>query len=216
MSDVFGRTDQVLAGGLSADALFLSWPDLTAVGGGLGLLIQQIGLSYRQSIRRIFEIGPGIIPGAGTVPGGAGITGISGSICDSPAAGTPGVAALCALRTQPTYYIISRPEGQIQFGRFIGPNLLTTCFYRKYGSPCSPNVMTLSGKAGCSSTDSAAKRITYVIGGVTLTDISMNVSGQEMVMQENVSAMFTSLRIEVEGDDGNCNSVNGQYATLST
>lgn len=214
MADVFGRTDQVLAGGLSSDSLFMSWPDLTAVGGGLGLLIQQIGLSYRQSIRRIFEIGPGIIPGAGVVPGGAGITGISGAVCDTGVAQTnPQIAALCALRTQPTYYIVSRPEGMIQFGRFIGPNLLTTCFYRKYGSPCSPNVMTLSGKAGCSATDASAKRITYYVSGVTLTDISMNVSGQEMVMQESVSAMFTGLRIEVEGDDGTCSSTTGTLTT---
>lgn len=192
--DVFGRTDQVLAGGLSADSMFMTWPDLVGVGGGLGLLIQQVGLDYRQSIRRVFEIGPGLLPGVG------GGVGIDASICSTPLVTNPAVAALCATRVQPTYYIVGRPEGSLQFGRFIGPNALATCFYKKYGSPCSPNTMQITGRAGCSASDASARRVTWSLNGVTLNGLRLDVNGQEMVMQENLSGMFAGLRIDVEGD----------------
>lgn len=205
--DVLGRVDQVLMGGLSSDSLFMTWPDLTAIGGGLGLLIQQVGLNYRQGIRRIFEIGPGVIPAAG---GGA-IT--SGADCDNPGALAldeligGNLAARCRTRSQPTYYIISRPEGALQIGKFIGPNVLNACFYRKYGSACSPNVITMSGKAGCSATDASAHQMTWILSGVILSDLSMNVTGQEMVFQENLGAQFTNLKLLVDNVEPNCDAV---------
>jgi hypothetical protein len=204
MADVFGRQDQVLFGGLSSDSMFLTWPELTGVGGGLGLLVQNIGLDYRQPIRRIFEIGPGVIPAAGPVAAG-GVLFVSAENLNCT---NPPIDAACANRTQPTYYIIGRPEGQLQFGQFIGPNALTSCFYRKYGSPCNPNYMTLSGKAGCSADDAKARLVTYSVGGVTLSGINLNITAQEMVMQAGVQAMFTSLNIKVQGDNGTCTSTS--------
>lgn len=62
MSDIFGRRDQVLNGGLSADSMFMVWPELK--NDGAGLLIQNISLQYTQPVRRIFELGPGDRHGA--------------------------------------------------------------------------------------------------------------------------------------------------------
>ncbi len=172
-------------GGLSSDAMFVSWPALAAVGGGLGLLIQNIGLNYRQPVRRIFEIGPGVVPlplfGA-----------VSAAFCDGPNAN-----ALCALRAQPTYYITGRPEGQLQFNRIVGPQALTAEFYRAYGSACSPNVMSMSGKAGCTASGGNTPRMTWTMSGVVLDSIGTNVSGQEMIIQENLGAQFIGLSIDV-------------------
>lgn len=206
--DMFGRQDQILMGGLSSDSMFVSWPELaTVVGGsgGVGLLIQQIGLEYSQPVRRIYEIGPGVLP-AGTFSSSTVSAAYAG--CDTPTA-----PSVCQFRTVPTYYIVGRPEGQLQFGRFIGPNALTTCFYRKYGSPCSTNVMTISGKAGCSSTDPSGRKITWVISGVLLNKSSMDMDGREMVMQERLGAMFVGLNMLVQGDDGTCGATT---TTLST
>jgi hypothetical protein len=197
--DVLGRQDQILRGGLSSDSMFMSWPDLTEVGGGLGLLIQQVGLSYAQNIRRVFEIGPGVIPSAG---GGIGNAEGSAAFCDEPGLGAI-QQALCATRAQPTYYIISRPEGQLQMGRFVGPNVLTACFYRKYGNACGPNVITLSGKAGCSPNDTVPK-MTWILSGVTLSSISMNVTGQEMVIQENLSLIYSNLKLLINDQEPVC------------
>lgn len=194
MADLFGRQDQILRGGLSSDSMFMTWPELANVGGGLGMLIQQLSLDYRQPVRRIFEIGPGVVP-AGV--GGAFVD--ATALCDVP---TP--ASICAARTQPTYYIIGRPEGRLQFGRFVGPEALGVCFYRKYGSPCGPNVITLSGKAGCNANDASARRMTWTMNGVLLDSVNMGVSAQEMVVQEGLSAMVAGLNIAIQGDPGIC------------
>lgn len=195
MADLFGRQDQVLNGGLSSDSMFVSWPELAAVGGGVGLLIQSIGLNYRQPVRRIFEIGPGVIPG--------GTSNTTGAFCDDPTlAALAGVD--CSKRAQPTYYIIGRPEGRLQMSRFVGPNALTLCFYRKYGSPCSSNVMSLSGKAGCRVGDPNARRMTWLTNGVLLDGIDLNITAEEMVVRDGISAQFAGLNLTVEGDTGEC------------
>lgn len=199
--DVFGRQDQILLGGLSSDSMFFSWPALAAVGGGLGMLVQRVGMEYRQPIRRIFEIGPGVIPvGNGEL--------VNGEVCDDAAAaiGLFGefAADACAFRTQPTYYIVGRPEGRLQFQRFVGPQVLGQCFYRKYGSPCGPNVITLSGKAGCHASDQSARRMTWIMNGVTIDGLNADINGQEMVIQEGVAAMFAGLNVLIDGVDLNC------------
>lgn len=57
MPDIFGRVDQQFGGALSADAMYMVWPDLPA--DGAGLLVQNVSLQYAQPVRRIFELGPG-------------------------------------------------------------------------------------------------------------------------------------------------------------
>ena len=208
MADLFGRQDQELLGGLSSDSMFVSWPELAAIGGGLGLLIQQIGLQYSQSVRRIFEIGPGVLPGGG-----------SAVLCDGAGqsgAGGAALGALCANRIQPNWYIVGRPEGQLQFQRFVGPNALSSCFYRKYGSPCSTNYMSISGRAGCSAADPTARRMTWTLRGVLLNGVGMNIDGREMVVQENLQAQFVGLSIDIEGDNTNCGATNNASATATT
>lgn len=188
MSDIYGRQNQVLAGGLSSDGMFMSWPALAGVvGGGLGLMIQQISLDYQQPIRRIYEIGPGILPGGGDA-----------TICDT-FIGNPD---LCNYRQQLSYYIIGRPEGRLQFGRFVGPRALGACFYRAYGSACGGNVITLSGRAGCNASYASQNPLmTWSMNGVVLDRTSMRMSGQEQVIEEDLSAMFAGLDIFVNGRD---------------
>lgn len=200
MPDIFGRQDQVLNGGLSSDAMFVTWPSLIAVAGtSVGLLIQQIGLEYRQPVRRIFEIGPGVIPSNiadATTNQDATLYG-----CDGPSP-----RAECAFRAQPTYYIIGRPEGRLQMGRIVGPNALSVCFYQLYGNPCCPNVMTISGKAGCTVGDPSARLMTWTLNGVLLDSVGMNITAQEMIIQEQLSAMFVGLDLVIAGDTTVCGS----------
>lgn len=203
MADVFGRQDQLLMGGLSSDSLFMSWPELAATGGGLGMLIQRVSIDYMQPLRRIFEIGPGIVP----INVGGGQVIVNGDACDSPA-GAVAIAALggnCNNRTQPTYYIVGRPEGGLQASHFVGPQALSQCFYRKYGSPCGPNVISLSGRAGCDAADAASHPyLTWQLNGVVANRMGMDVSGQEMVIQEGFSAMVSGLNVLINGLDPVC------------
>lgn len=190
MADLFGRQDQVLRGGLSSDAMFVSWPALQAVDGGVGLLIQRIGLEYRQPVRRIWELGPGLLPtNAGYRP----LTPMEAGICSA----FPQTAG-CNVRAAPTYYIIGRPEGRLQMQRLVGPNVLAVAFYSAYGSPCGEGVMTISGAAGCSATgnsDQPVRPMTWRINGVLLDSVSADMTAQEMIIQESLSAMFAGLNI---------------------
>lgn len=188
--DIWGRVDQVLMGGLSSDSMFVTWPALAAVGGGLGLLIQQINIDYRQPLRRIFEIGPGVIP---SLAGGY----VSAESCDL-AAGNAGGGG-CADRTQTTYYIIGRPEGQLQMGRFVGPNALTLCFYQTYGNPCKGNDMSISGQAGCNGGDYGVF-MEWTMHGVVLNSERADITGQEMIIQEQLGAMFVGLDLAINGE----------------
>lgn len=202
MADLWGRRDQLLMGGLTSDDMFMSWPELNTVGGGLfgfglGLLIQRLGMQYRQPIRRIFELGPGVAPlMSGSNLGNAAFCDLGGTVTNLPTVD-------CNKRVQATYYIVGRPEGRLNLDRFIGPAAITCGFYSKYGSPCSSNLLTISGRAGCgvaAGNVSTGVLMTWQLNGVVLDDYQGNVTGQEMVMQEGIGAMFTSLKVSTPND----------------
>lgn len=57
MADILGRAESQLAGAFSADAGSLSFGGLTGANGGAGLLVQNMGLQYRQQVNNLFEVG---------------------------------------------------------------------------------------------------------------------------------------------------------------
>lgn len=193
--DIMGRQDQVLAGGLSSDAMFMSWPSL--INAGLGMLVMSVGIDYRQPVRRIFELGPGVVP-IGTTT--AGVTYGNAAYCDLL---EPNDA--CKQRTQPTYYIVGRPEGRLQMQRIIGPATVNCQFYRVYGSPCGSNILRVTGRVGCSASDSQTKKMAWVMGGVVLDGLSFATNAQEQVMNEAPSAMFAGLKVYIDGNE--CNAI---------
>ena len=129
MADLFGRTDQIYNGGLTTDASWMFWGALP--NGGLGLLVTQMSIQYQQPVRRIFEIGPWVgIGQAGPTTGG-------------------GVAPSIPLG-QPVYYVVGRPEGQMQIARIAGPVAVLGGFYRMYGNPCNyMNSLLFVSASGC-------------------------------------------------------------------
>jgi hypothetical protein len=168
----------------------MSWPALRNY--GLGLLVVQVAAQYNQPVRRIFELGPGVIPSFTTA-----------GVCDYTAGPLP---YECAFRAQPTYYIIGRAEGRLQLQRFAGPEAIQCEFYRTYGNGCSDNVMQLSGKVGCtgSNVTTIQKHHVWLMTGVVLDNYGMNANSQENVIQESVSAMFSTLKMGVSGDETVC------------
>lgn len=189
MADIFGRQDQVLRGGLSSDAMFVTFPGAIFADSGVGMLIQNMSVDYTQPIRRIFEIGPGLVPGLGL--GGY----VPATDCD-----TPNPPTRCNDRAQPTYFIIGRPEGRLQMGRLVGPQVFNMCFIRLYSRPCSPNIMMFTGSAGCVvGGPDAPPRMTWELNGVVINQYGTNMTAQEMVIQENLSAMFAGLSVKVNG-----------------
>lgn len=142
--------------------------------GGAGLLVQSIGLQYQQPVRRIFELGPGRV---------------------NPDSGT---------RSQLTYYIVGRPEGNFQMQRIFGFAAIGTQFYKTYGNPCNENPsLSFNANAGCNGNDNGQSMI-WTLDGVLLTAVGMTATAQEMVIQDTVGGMFISFHIETfaQGADG--------------
>lgn len=54
MADLLGRADSILGAAFSSDAGTLILP---AIGSAVGLIVQNLSLSYRQPVRQIFEVG---------------------------------------------------------------------------------------------------------------------------------------------------------------
>lgn len=173
MADIFGRTEQIFMGGLSADAAYMNWSGLQ--NGGLGLLITQMSIQYQQPVRRIYEIGP-------MVGGG-----------------------------QPVWYVVGRPEGQLQISRIAGPVGVLSGFYEKYGSPCNENPdLTFVSLAGCTEKGvidkgggigainglDKATPLSWEMSGCLITSVGLGATAQEMLVSENVNLMFTSLDVQ--------------------
>lgn len=199
MPDIFGRIDQVMRGGLSADSMFLTWAALQD--GGLGMLIQSVGLQYSQPIRRIYELGPGLIPTAAALPilapaaNAVNSTFITGASCDT----STNPPAACANRAQATYYVAGRPEGRLQLGRIFGFTLIGIEFYRTYGSPCNPKPdLFLTARTGCNGVSNPAFQ-RWIMNGVLIDAVAMNANAQDMLIQENVNMQFISLHLEQSG-----------------
>jgi len=60
MADMFGRASDAYGGSFSADGAkitFAADPGLLGISGGVGMLTQQLGVSYTQQVQRIYEIG---------------------------------------------------------------------------------------------------------------------------------------------------------------
>lgn len=187
--DAFGRIPQALNGTLSSDRLFMSWPGLGDF--GLGLIIQNVGVRYAQPIRRLHELGPGVI--VGTNPSGSLTIDGSAAVCDA----TANVPSQCVNRTQLTYYVVGRTEGQFQLQRVVGPNLLTTDFYQTYGRACGGNTVSLTGRVGCTGDGSGpianGPLYRWVMLGLLIGEYSVGASAQESFIQEGAGGMFTSL-----------------------
>lgn len=185
MPDLFGRTDQVYGGGLSSDAAWMWFDDLP--GNGLGLLVTQMQMSYRQPVRRIFELGPYV------------------NIV-SPSVGFGGPTTNPSLGAQPVYYIVSRPEGQFSMSRIVGPRGLLSGFYCKYGNVCCPyNYLWFRSLLGCVQSGQlqggtvlgSGVAAAWRMSGAVLTDVNMGANSQELIVSEQVGGMFVGLNLYI-------------------
>lgn len=129
----------------------------------VGLLVQQLGLNYAQQITRIFE-----------------------------------------LSSNRQYYVIGRPQGTMNMNRVVGPQQVTTQFINKFGQACnaSNNTVTLTAKAGCLAAATTGQQpvgefanggINYNAQNVVLTQLSLSVASQDMLINEAFQAMFVGL-----------------------
>jgi hypothetical protein len=67
----------------------------------------------------------------------------------------------------------------------------------------------MSGKAGCRADDPNAHLMTWTINGVVLDELNLSVTGQEMVFEEDIGAMFAGLNLLIDNQEPNCAALAG-------
>lgn len=204
MADIFGRQEQVYAGGLTSDASWMFWAGMAS--GGLGMLITQMSIQYSQPIRRIFEIGPWTSVGsmvgqpvyyvAGRPEGSLQLGRIAGP-----------VAVLGGFYKN--YGNICNHLNSLMFVSSTG------CLTGGAGATPSPGVPTLGAGAApfpgtpggpgvvdrisAVGTFGAATRLDPFLGwymnGLVIQSLGLTAQAQDMMVMESVQMQFISLRL---------------------
>jgi hypothetical protein len=149
MPDIFQRETSSLGGVFTADRTKLS------LKGGLGVLVQQMQVTYAQSINRLYEVG------------------------------APSI-----------YYVGGRTQGQLTIGRVIGPTGSVCEIYSEYGDVCKAkgNIINLTlEETDCSEGGEGTGKTRLILKGCVITQIGISVQAQDMIINENLAMMFSSL-----------------------
>jgi hypothetical protein len=74
---------------------------------------------------------------------------------------------------------------------------VSTAFYTKYGDVCNAatNNINLEAAAGCQPGGSPASQLAYKLRSVVLTSIAMTIGAQDMLINEQLGAMFIALEL---------------------
>jgi hypothetical protein len=168
MADIFGRASQEFGGAMAADAV-----KLTFSGGGAGA--------------------------AGTGLFGAGMLAQQLQMQYQQQ-----VTRIYEIGSNFTYFVVGRTQGQLSMNRIIGPTAISSEFYKRYGDACKAeqNNLTFTGAAGCTSSGvlgggrfAPSGDSTFTVKHALINSIGINVSAQDMVINEQVAMMFNSLEV---------------------
>lgn len=113
------------------------------------------------------------------------------------------VARLYEVGHSAIYYIGGRTNGMIGLDRVVGPRTISQAFYRTYGDICRARTNTLAftvfngcGDTGTSQTQSNSANlgfVEYIAHFCVITTIGVNVRAQDMIINEALQIMFSSL-----------------------
>jgi hypothetical protein len=98
--------------------------------------------------------------------------------------------------SQYTFLVAGRAQGQFSMGQILGPRPVQTAFYSNYGDVCNAanNNLNFSVSAGCNGNSaSTTGSLNFSIVNVVLTSIALTVAAQDMVINQQVAAMFVAL-----------------------
>jgi hypothetical protein len=167
-ADIFGRNTSNLAGVFVSDSA-----KLTLVN-NLGVLVQRLQFTYSQTVTRLYEVGANGPNGSSNI-----------------------------------YYVGGRTQGNLSIDRVIGPSATVATLYTQYGNVCCAKNNPLSldlSQSDCSSTCSnnnpngggsssgtAGNGIHYTMNSCVITQVSVGVQAQDMIISENTTMMFSSL-----------------------
>jgi hypothetical protein len=96
------------------------------------------------------------------------------------------------------YYVGGRTNGQMSVNRVIGPAGSSKTFYATFGDVCKSvgrNIKLQLTQTDCSNTQTSAGPSTYTMDNCVITQVSVGVAAQDMIIGENTNIMYTSLEL---------------------
>ncbi len=95
------------------------------------------------------------------------------------------------------YYVGGRAQGTSTIARILGPQAAGGDFLNRYTDLCEPQDMEFNASAGCAGAGTGAGR--YTIIDAVLTTISVSVTSQEVVINEQLQFIFIDLETPAGG-----------------
>lgn len=113
------------------------------------------------------------------------------------------ITRLYEVGTLNTFLVAGRTQGQAGFSRVLGPRPVQVAFYGNYGNVCNaPNnniIITMAagtcaanGQVGALGQNDA---ISFLIQNMVLVSIAMTVAAEQMIVNEQLQAVYVSLAI---------------------
>lgn len=141
---------------------------------------------------------------AGATPGdGAGFLGVGLVTQQVQLQYSQAISRIYEVGTNFTYLVMGRTQGQISLSRVLGPRPVQLAFYTKFGNGCNAagNNLNFEADTGCPQGDQANPGAqgglvgTYKFGvhNCVITQLSIAVGAQDMVINESLTMMFVSL-----------------------
>lgn len=103
------------------------------------------------------------------------------------------ITRLYSLLKTGTYYVAGRTQGNVNIGDVVGPAAAGAEFFEKYGNACNAagNALGVNLSSGCGT--AAAAALNFTMAGVVIESVGWTMSSQDMIINERIDAMFSSL-----------------------
>jgi hypothetical protein len=110
------------------------------------------------------------------------------------------VTRLYEIGSNLTYYVAGRAQGNMTVGRIVGPGVIMSAFYQRFGDVCnaSQNTINLYIGTGCATGATPGVTATFTnarfkMSYVVLINVGISVGAMDMVINEQLQCMFISL-----------------------
>lgn len=97
---------------------------------------------------------------------------------------------LYEIGSENVYYVGGRAQGTATLARVIGPAPLAAQFINQFNDLCEPQDINFDASAGCQ-----GGGLNYTLEDAVLTTVSVSVTAQDVVINEQLQFIFIDLEI---------------------
>ncbi len=101
------------------------------------------------------------------------------------------VSMLYEIGSANVYYVGGRAQGSATLARVLGPQAATGDFINRFNDLCNPQDIGFSASSGCANTGGS---VSYTLIDAVLTAVSVSVTSQEVVINEQLQFIFIDLQ----------------------